>query len=151
MLPDDDKRYAIETCRSSESVLKNWFKINYIQLVHLLVMWYLVNLQDARCNNKDKDRVITAANNTQCYSTTNKVLRLLTPDSAAVHSPFNNNNKEEMPLCTDLLVVITFTVPYPLFSSWLFCLVFPLTSGLIPIRIWPTASDLQFRSTSHVS
>ena len=53
MLPDDDKRYAIETCRSSESVLKKWFKINDIQLVHLLVMWYLVNLQDARCNNKD--------------------------------------------------------------------------------------------------
>ena len=26
MLPDDDKRYAIETCRSSESVLKKWFK-----------------------------------------------------------------------------------------------------------------------------
>ena len=54
MLPDDDKRYAIETCKSSESVLKKWFKINDIQLVHLLVMWYLVNLQDARCNNKDK-------------------------------------------------------------------------------------------------
>ena len=34
MLPDDDKRYAIETCRSSESVLK----INDIQLVHLLVV-----------------------------------------------------------------------------------------------------------------
>ena len=43
MLPDDDKRYAIETCRSSESILKKWFKINDIQLVHLLVMWYLVN------------------------------------------------------------------------------------------------------------
>ena len=26
VLPDDDKRYAIETCRSSESVLKKWFK-----------------------------------------------------------------------------------------------------------------------------
>ena len=26
MLPDDDKRYAIETRRSSESVLKKWFK-----------------------------------------------------------------------------------------------------------------------------
>ena len=26
MLPDDDKRYAIETCRSSESVLKKGFK-----------------------------------------------------------------------------------------------------------------------------
>ena len=58
MLPEDDKRYAIETCRSSESALK-WFKVNNfrlihnIQLVHLLVMWYLVNLQNARCNNKD--------------------------------------------------------------------------------------------------
>ena len=36
MLPDDDKRYAIETGRSSESVLKKLFKINYIQLVLLL-------------------------------------------------------------------------------------------------------------------
>ena len=26
MLPDDDKQYAIETCRSSESVLKKLFK-----------------------------------------------------------------------------------------------------------------------------
>ena len=52
MLPDDDKRYAIETCKSSESVLEKWFKIKDIQLVHLLVVWYLVNLQDARCNNK---------------------------------------------------------------------------------------------------
>ena len=26
VLPDDDKQYAIETCRSSESVLKKWFK-----------------------------------------------------------------------------------------------------------------------------
>ena len=43
MLPDDDKRYAIETCRSSESVLKKWFKINDIQLVHLLVVWCLVD------------------------------------------------------------------------------------------------------------
>jgi hypothetical protein len=25
------------------------------QLVHLLVVWYLVNLQDARYNNKDKE------------------------------------------------------------------------------------------------
>ena len=40
MLPDDDKRYAIETCRSSEK----WFKINDIQLVHLLVVWYLVSV-----------------------------------------------------------------------------------------------------------
>ena len=37
-----------------KSVLKKWFKINDIQLVHLLVVWCLVNLQDARCNNKDK-------------------------------------------------------------------------------------------------
>ena len=44
MLPDDDKRYAIETCRSSESVLKSDFKITDIQSVHLLVVWYLVNL-----------------------------------------------------------------------------------------------------------
>ena len=55
MLHDDDKRYAIETCRSSESVLKKWFKINDIQLVHLLVVWWLVNLQDARCSNKNKE------------------------------------------------------------------------------------------------
>jgi hypothetical protein len=43
VLPDDDKRYAIETCRSSESVLKlfkvnNFRLIHNIQLVHLLVM-----------------------------------------------------------------------------------------------------------------
>ena len=38
VLPDDDKRYAIETCRSSESVLKSYLKINDIQLVHLLVV-----------------------------------------------------------------------------------------------------------------
>ena len=44
VLHDDDKRYAIETCRSSESVLKKWFKINYIQLMHLLVVWWLVNI-----------------------------------------------------------------------------------------------------------
>ena len=40
MLPDDDKRYDIETCRSSESVLKKWFKINDKQLVHLFVVWW---------------------------------------------------------------------------------------------------------------
>ena len=40
--------------RAVKSVLKKWFKINDIQLVHLLVVWYLVNLQDARCNNEDK-------------------------------------------------------------------------------------------------
>ena len=38
MLPDDDKRYAIEICRSNESVLKKLFKISDIQLVHLLVV-----------------------------------------------------------------------------------------------------------------
>ena len=38
MLPDDDKRYAIEICRSSENVLKSDLKINDIQLVLLLVV-----------------------------------------------------------------------------------------------------------------
>ena len=38
MLPDDNKRYAIETCRSSESVLKSDLKINDIKIVHLLVV-----------------------------------------------------------------------------------------------------------------
>ena len=43
--------------------LKNKFgslrvKINDIQLVHLLVVWWLVNLQDARCNNKEDFRDI---------------------------------------------------------------------------------------------
>ena len=61
MLPDDDKRYAIEARRSSESVLKKLFKINDIQLVHLLVVWWLVNLQDARCNNKDLSCVFDIA------------------------------------------------------------------------------------------
>ena len=42
-----------------KSVLKKWFKINDIQLVHLLVVWYLVNLQDARCNNKDNFEVMS--------------------------------------------------------------------------------------------
>jgi len=32
--PDDDKPYAIETCRSSESVLKSDLKINDIQLAN---------------------------------------------------------------------------------------------------------------------
>ena len=52
MLPDDDKRYAIGTCRSSESVLKKWFKINDIQLVHLLVMWYLVKNKQLLATSK---------------------------------------------------------------------------------------------------
>ena len=49
VLPEDDKRYAIETCRRSENVLK-WFKVNNFrlihntQLVHLLVMWHLVDV-----------------------------------------------------------------------------------------------------------
>ena len=39
MLPDDDKRYAIETCSSSEKCFKKKrFKINDIKLVHLLVV-----------------------------------------------------------------------------------------------------------------
>ena len=39
MLLDDDMRCAIETCRSSESVNVNTFRLIYnIQLVHLLVM-----------------------------------------------------------------------------------------------------------------
>ena len=39
MLPDDDdKRYAIETCRSSVSVLKSDLKINDIQLVYLFIV-----------------------------------------------------------------------------------------------------------------
>ena len=39
MLPEDDTRYAIETCRSSLSVFSvNNFRLMYdIQLVHLLV------------------------------------------------------------------------------------------------------------------
>ena len=41
-----------------KSVLKKWFQINDIQLVHLLVVWYLVNLQDARCNDKDNPQFI---------------------------------------------------------------------------------------------
>ena len=40
-----------------KSVLKKWFKINDIQLVHLLVVWYLVNLQEAQRNNKDNFRL----------------------------------------------------------------------------------------------
>ena len=33
-----------------KSVLKKWFKINDIQLVHLLVVWYLVNYLIRFCN-----------------------------------------------------------------------------------------------------
>jgi len=44
-----------------KSVLKKLFKINDIQLVHLLVVGYLVNLQDARCNNKDKTNTLFIA------------------------------------------------------------------------------------------
>jgi hypothetical protein len=48
VLPDDDKRYAIETCRSSENVLRlfkinNFRLIHNIQLLHLFVICYLVN------------------------------------------------------------------------------------------------------------
>ena len=42
-----------------KSVLNKGFKINDIQLVHLLVVWYLVNLQGARWNNKDKDHLVS--------------------------------------------------------------------------------------------
>ena len=48
VLPDDDKWYAVETCKKKgavKSVLKKWFKINDIQLAHLLVVWYLVVLE----------------------------------------------------------------------------------------------------------
>ena len=69
MLPDDDERYAIETCRSSESVLKKWFKINDIQLVHLLVIWYLENLQDARCKSKDMFLYFIFVQKCTCYLT----------------------------------------------------------------------------------
>ena len=46
MLPDDDKRYAIETCKKNKgavkSVLKCDFKINDIKLVDLMLVLYLV-------------------------------------------------------------------------------------------------------------
>ena len=81
MLPDDDdddKWYAIETCRSRKSVLKKWFKINDKQLVHLLVVWYLVNLQDARCNNKDNKIIglcFYLTNSTQNFTFEKKSVR----------------------------------------------------------------------------
>ena len=36
---------------------KSDFKINDIQLVHLLVVCYLVNPQNTRCDNKDSSRI----------------------------------------------------------------------------------------------
>ena len=36
MLPEDDMQYAVETCRSNKSVLKQMI-LNYYILVHLLV------------------------------------------------------------------------------------------------------------------
>ena len=41
MLPDDDKRYAIETCRSSESVLKKLFK-NKLHTVSAFVGFVII-------------------------------------------------------------------------------------------------------------
>ena len=40
MLPEDDKRYAIETRRSSESVLKR-FKVNNFRLIHNIQLVHL--------------------------------------------------------------------------------------------------------------
>ena len=54
-----------------KSVLKKWFKINDIQLVHLLVVWYLVNLQDARCNNKDHRRDVYKLSVLETYQQAN--------------------------------------------------------------------------------
>ena len=50
MLPDDDKRYAIETCRSSESVLKKWFKNKlhtisaFVDCVIIIESHYMFNI-----------------------------------------------------------------------------------------------------------
>jgi hypothetical protein len=51
VFPDDDMQCAIETCRSSESVLM-CIILDYTISAFVAVQ-YSVNLQNARCNNKD--------------------------------------------------------------------------------------------------
>ena len=47
MLPDDDKQYAIETCRSSESVLKKLFK-NKLHTISAFVGCVII-IESTRC------------------------------------------------------------------------------------------------------
>ena len=47
MLPDDDKLYAIETCRSSESVLKKGFK-NKLHTISAFVGFVII-IESTRC------------------------------------------------------------------------------------------------------
>ena len=49
MLPDDDKQYAIETCRSSESVLKSDLKkINKLHTISAFVGFVII-IESTRC------------------------------------------------------------------------------------------------------
>jgi hypothetical protein len=51
VLPDDDKRYAIETCKRSESVLK-WFKVNNFILIHNIqyaFVGYVIFSESSKC------------------------------------------------------------------------------------------------------
>ena len=60
MLPDDDKRYAIETCRSSESVLKKWFKNKWHTISAfvgcvIIIEWSRMFHADGRADGHDED------------------------------------------------------------------------------------------------
>ena len=95
MLPDADKRYAIETCRSSESVLKKWFKINDIQLVHLLVVWWLVKWICFAANRYQQPALVNTATNTAVPHSVGEFVEqlqshpLLKNDSAPTTQRFN--------------------------------------------------------------
>ena len=96
MLLDDDKWYAIETCRSSEKCFKKWFKINYIQLVHLLVVWWLVNLQDARCNNKGSELTIDIERaSKKCRNDFNKFQKWDKEDVDKILTLLKDKNKDK--------------------------------------------------------
>ena len=53
MLPDDDKQYAIETCRSSESVLKKWFKNKLHTISAFVGCVMIIELKRSLVNNID--------------------------------------------------------------------------------------------------
>ena len=48
MLPDDDKQYAIEICRSSESVLQKWFKNKLHTISAFVGFVIIINIRQVR-------------------------------------------------------------------------------------------------------
>jgi hypothetical protein len=65
VLPDDEMRCAIETCRSSESVRVCNFRLIYDTISAFVGVQYSVNFQNARCNNKD-----------ECYGVSSRTIYL---------------------------------------------------------------------------